>query len=532
MTNEYDSLMQKYYPKELMIEIFSQYYGEDKREFIEKVIDEVPVIFIVKDMLSFKIKQTFKGDAEKDGVELIEKLQEFAKGKHDQSTLEALIKNDTVIKDFGFDVKKIIKKNILTGKFSTISSEEAESFKNFIIYSVKDVKKFNDVVDINSVVEYYNKFVNEEKYFAINPTIEDDKLVIKNNDNLVLKHYFTNHKYETAKKLLNLTEEDEQFLIDLITSKNDLKFVEDKNGQHIIKNINRLFGTNHKTIDGVLNDGNLKFFIEVITITRKNVIPLIRDSNIEKQNYISLGLNEEIYTEFLQEFRDNPVSAIHSMNPKLKNEYIVLQLDNLNYDLRVVLHELNHALAVNDDYKNSGITIESTPLNEIINEFLTGRAIQNYKGKLEDVDSKSVYDPGINFMEKFLIAFEGKFKESQLVGKQGKAMNVLNDYFGFLNFFLVQDYVKKMERLRWGSIIERNAINTDILTWLEDYKKDPNILNEIPEDYFDDMITIIEFNNYLDKMIECKMKFERGEEHIINPNECSYNNTNNKTVIS
>ncbi len=509
MSKEYDEFLQEYYPKDLYIDMFSQYYGEDHKEFVKSRIESVPVVLVTSDILSLKLKQIFKEDYQIEGTKLLKDLKAIAKNESSKEAITNLVKNREIIKQLGFDVTKIVGKQKLTGKLVIMPTEETNRFISFIDPS-KNIEAMKDLIDIDSIVDHYNVCCRDNTRYRFEVHIIDGTLRF---DTIAINSEM--HWNSDSKPILNLTDQDKEFLLDLILTKNNLSKNDSK---YVLKSVNRIFNKEYKNINEILADHEA-FFL-VAHDVKTEISKVSKKVNSNTYCLIPQELNEQDYLDAFEYIRTTGYDGFYSLQYGEKKELIAILTDRDNKSIGS--HEANHAISVNgkDLEIDCGLHGHYMGLNEIVNEFLNKRAIENYNNNPNNIekidDGGSGYDVGVKFMEKFLITYEDKFKESYLAGEANNTTSwgVLSKYFGFNNLHNLCIYAEKIRENNWGHFT-RNFGANDIVNWIEEYKKHPEILNDIPAKYKDDIIDFIQFDRLLELLIERKQHFEKGDDSYI-----------------
>ena len=537
MSNEtlYNEYIKEVFPRELFVEIFSKYYGEDKKEFICDSIENIKVAFIPKKVSSYKIKQAYyecRGNVsdeqyEKEAGSLIFELDELVNGNiPSRVIIDTLIKNQDIIEKLGFDLHQIIKRSKVLKMLSIVPTEETNRFKDFIANEVKNTKVTAENIEFNSFINYYNKCASENKLFNFTSNRENDLFSVMPSESWKLTEQdFSSNKFFIIGEL---KKEDKEFIFDLFESKSNIDNLDKNMSQYVVKNINRIFGTTHKNIKEILSDPRLMMFFSCIEEVKIHTKQFIYDQNINTQQFIAPELTADEYNELSSYFSNSACAAVFYNHINGVESVIGIPILE-KFPLSYSIHEVNHALGLNVNgdtgFARFGIEDERTKegsirFNEIVNEFLTKRAIENYNSKLSD-PSKSVeiaecgYDIGIKLMEKFLLKFEDKLKDCQLAETTSQMANViLENYIGIENYYKIRDFAADISENNGGwfnvpikskfPIKRAMGINDlcNIADWLEEYEKNPEIIDLVPKEDLGKVIKFIEMHKFFDKLVE------------------------------
>ena len=388
-SKKYNDYVNAFCPPDKIIEWFTLYYGESKREYIESVIKNVPVIFIPRKTIDIDILLAYKKvcpnltiDKLKDCAEMFFML--LADLVTDGTILSRGITDIEikVLKELGFSPSKLLLKHKEADIFKLAKNEEAERLKNYVIHSINRSEINNDVLDIDSYVSMFNKMAESGRLFP-----RDIKIYKKGDKFTVSESGFANKDEKFTPDIAkiddyNLTEEDKQFLSDLINS-GSLRSGE--NDEYIISKINKIFHKNHASIDDIKDDESLYLLFSLNKRLKRRLKDVVLASNINKEDFIPAN-NPEMENIFIEEIIGftNASNDAGSYNPKDKTMQITLDKSSLSMSMTLTMHEYNHALShiLNNcgfNEVNSGLlgNRKSPAFNEIVNEYLTQQIIEN-----------------------------------------------------------------------------------------------------------------------------------------------------------
>lgn len=371
---KFEELLAEYCPKNLYIDMFTKYYGEEHKEYIKKRIEDTPVVLVADDMFYFQFQHIFKDRYKTDGAELIRSLKSLSKGNDSKEIIDCLIKNRKELEELGFDVFKIIGKNKLTGKLVLLKSEETKRLMDFVKPPLKSTE---DKIDIESIIKFYNVALEEEMVF--HPQLEMDEhgqFVVTRKANGLLGSITVPQKkliYTGDMAIL-------QFMSDLIFMENEIDFFTHNESKYLLKHINNLFGTKYKTLKDLMNDSELALFMDYLKLIRGEVSLLSkRTKRGDIASFVDPKLSKDAYERCLHKF-ESPIAGFYGALEDGPQEALV-SIKLSAKTRRVGSHEFNHVISDNEDGRGVSVYQDEyagNALNEIINEFLNKRAIESY----------------------------------------------------------------------------------------------------------------------------------------------------------
>lgn len=529
--NRFQKHFKKIYDKKEIIEFYVNYYGEEYREHIEKRLNTVATAVVVPDEIQYivqsELKEKYENRSdvnwEERSNELLTVFQRLADNQRldfdlDGKTINGdfvLAREAKVIKELGFNVKKILRKN--NNGYQVVNGAETEKFRNYIrmLEKEKRIEPFG-IDELKKIIRSYNFNAKELKLYS-------GESIRYNKDGTceLVPEYKIEKEYNCAEFppiSKELTEEDVKFLNDLIMSKGPATEWTDDYAEYVLKGVNRLFDKNFTSIQEVAEKLELFFDITARCYER------VESKKDQNRNYRT----EKIYNkadyvpDTFQEgykFEDRVPAAYYG-----RNDSIILKLSTRT-NKAMILHEVNHALSANVRYKASGhlcTAFGHDPtkggFNEVVNEFLTMQALEkNYNMPVNQLPD-NIYRPieytaGVELMKPFLLKFEKKLKECQM----GDACKILTDFIGEVNYRRLEIFANSLEGYNYGNFImeikEDGKIvdkTSTVAEWLTLYKSgnDENIeYKQGSIGYFEYFLS---FDKFLQDLVANFHEFEQG----------------------
>lgn len=520
MSKKYEELKNKYCPDELIKDMAVAYYGEENRKKIEKQIDNTSVVFVAKNLNRVEVKDAFRKqfpnateeEINKKAAIFIKNLQELNAEELSSFAPNFIAQNSKIFQLLGFDVSKILLRHKATGALKlNEKSEETQKVINYGKYSISKKDINEDVVDIDKFIQTYNNCANRKETFKLLPTTNNlnGKLEISNHYAFPLNDY-SNLGVEYPK--LNITNnKDKKFLADFLASDFSTAKGISESEKYIVDGINRIFNRNHTSYDEILQDRSLDIFFDIKKEAYTQIYNFIIEKNVNKTDFVAS--DEQQYNDAMAQFKtDLNTTAFHDANKKTLNIPV-----HENISFGSIAHEFNHAIGTNDENQVSAFSGESTGLNEIFNEFLTMRMMDNYKDKIDStIDIKknrnSNYHSGIDVMMPFLSKYEGKIKECQL---SDNAPKVLQDFIGKSNYEKLKDYANLLAKNQYGkfcsAIVYKGKKIVDINQFMQIYKQDTSIMEMVPKNELEKVEQSLEYNKFMEQLVEHYEEFEKGD---------------------
>lgn len=513
MSKQQQELENKWFPREKLIKAFVHYYGEEHRKHIEETINSQKFVMVATDLAKYEIMQMFKEKYKNnEKINYEERAETFIinlESLNDHSNLFSpliLGKDMDILAKMGFDVKKIIKRDKETGLPVLNEGKETEQLRTYMETSKKWGKIIDRQLDIDQVAEYYNKCIDDGclRKMRIGIDCVMDKYKVENCFGYSPKAYDTSNFPKIKQPL---TKEDKNLLNDILSAKGPMVFWNDGFSKYVLDGVNKIFGKEYKTIKEFSEDKSLMIFFEIRKLYILERDKRLKMDNINHEEYKSKEDKEAIYEE-AQTHLYNGAAAYH------KGVIVAAQM-NQNTNMRTIIHEVNHAVA------GDAGKFDNVGLNEIVNEFLTGRLcdslLEEQKAELGvKTDSKSLYFVALNCMKRFLLKFENVFKQGQL----GNACKNLKNFIGEKNYVFVEAIGTSFQNMNYGifnvPIIKDGHNNVSRADeWLELYEKDPIKASQINDDIKStqkesELGLIISMVDYLDRLVENYQEFEQG----------------------
>ena len=518
-SQKYNDYVNHVCPPDKIIEWLTNYYGEDKKDYIASVIKNTPVIFIPGNTnLQDMIIACKKAYPDISVHELIDHVQTLENVLRELVEFDGIIPGDImdkemkVLKELGFEPSKILLKNKEKNMYKLAQNEETKRLKNYFNFSINKSEINNNVFNMNSFVDAYNKIASRDQpaYVGIHATKFGDKYSFReyglwqNGDK---KFSPGQSKIEIS----NLSEEDKQLLLDFINLPSLMRV---DNEEYIVNGLNKIFNKNHKSIRDIRNDESLALLLSLKNNIKKTLKNAIFESNINKEDFIPVN-NPEAKKVLDRQLNDlvNGYNAAGSYCAKAKSLQFVLDSSGFSMSLGLILHEYNHAIS--DCLGTCGFgDFYGWEFNEIVNEYLTQQAISKISNQdksewIGDVNPDSLYNTGVNFMKGFLDAYEEKLKECQL----GDAEKILSDFIGVENFEALVQIGAEIGNKKFSFFLTniewKGRQISNISEFIEIYKTDPEIIKSLPEEHQITLTYFIQANKFLEDLVAHHKDFEQ-----------------------
>jgi len=509
--------------KELIDEIISRqeiietcvaFYGEESREYISKKFNNVKFKYAYRDELAYKVYAVFKQKYQDKGVNFedmanryIYMLENLA---HENTIVHAgaLARDASALTALGFNYKKIIRKN-QDGLFEIIDGPETDKLKEFIKTHSK--KKKSDQV----------KSINLEKRIALYNLCAKENVLASTKENLSLyKQYhedymkikeYTPDKDKPFLSIENLDKQKTEFLYDFFTSKGPEALWNEKFAAYIINGFNNLFNKKYQSLQEILADPQLTMFFDF----KKHYMTELVDSHVRFNKVDSM--NKKVGPNNVSTSEDIVEQSNINAQYSAWNDCIEIPLSG-DLNLLTILHECGHCLGSYEYEDNgkilhaTGFSNQSIALTEIVNEYLTQRKIEHidketvHKSTIKLDDRDCAYNPGVDFMRKFLAKFEPMLKKCQTCG--GDPFKIMTDFIGFQNAKNIVEIATALEVINYGKMLfsGEKEIKT-ISDVLKDYRKNPEKYKE-----YDAIIKNFDkMYKFMDEMVEKYAEFEQGK---------------------
>ena len=510
MENPIRQIEEKFIQKSESINVMVNYFGKENRTLVEERINNTKLIYFPQDIAKYEIVQQFKEKYKNESNETYKKqadifitnLENLA-NRVDLVEPLILLKYKDILKNLSFDVDKIVVKNKETGLYEIIFSEETAKLISYIKFNTINSDRFNIFCDVDNIIKTY-------KLLKGNIPNENNSCICFNKNGeigLNLRCEFENFYSKFYCDIKQpLSQKEKEFIDDIFSIKHITPFM--KNEKYIISNINNLFNKNYKTLDDLFKDDSMQSFLELrnyFSEIRSNLIKYANTNHVFREYY---GDEEYSFLEvyFAQRLT---LAGVHVLDLNRKN-FIGIPLGE-NTNSNTVIHEFNHAIAGKS-------SLESYAFDEIVNEYLTIRQIENMSKDIKqkcnfEKENKNAYTTSVKFFKKFLDKYEYVFKRSRLndniredLIKEFDNNKILAEY----KYDTIINICNTLEMYNFGNIQyldNNNEIKEiNINEFIESYYKNPNYVVELLKNiYNEDVLMFLGYivwcNEFLDRVI-------------------------------
>ena len=264
----FKKVQKEIFPKKKIIEFCVNYYGEQYRGKITKIIEALDVVFVAEDLLGYGLNVLFKKEYEGYDKEIIDweeralifktNLTEFVNGS-DLFRPEILARDSKILHQMGFNIRKIIKVEA-EGGISIIDSEETKRLKDYINSlnppAIKKVSGYH-------IVDLYEKCAKENKLFNLYVSMgQGDKLFVSY-DQKVKLNFRSDLKFpELPKGFMDFVDSEHvDFLEDFVSAKGKLDSWSEEESKYILNGMNKLFNKNFQTMQEFIKDESMELII-------------------------------------------------------------------------------------------------------------------------------------------------------------------------------------------------------------------------------------------------------------------------------
>ena len=524
MASQYDRLKEEYFPKDLIVDIATRYYGEERRQAIKDFLD-INIVFLVDNQFKLRLRELFEEKYKSSMFgydytdELVEKfftnISNLIQKGVDSFNPEEFKKDADIFEKLGFDIMKILKKDKQTGKVVLADSEETQRLIDCIVldnksehvslYTFSVLKAYNEAAEKGGVVapEFKIEEGEENKFYinVANSFIQKVESTSPNNDLELLK----------IKEDISL--EHLQMLNKILTMRgSNIGVWKDEKADIFVECINELFNTKYSSISEITGDPKMSYFLSFRAQCAEYYDQYVRAYNLVNKGVLAPEGYQIDNGEVVRYALENP-DVLQWTEIGDKNRIVIIA-GRYAIDGGTTIHESNHAL-----------TNVRQPLNrsikEIINEYLKTKMVKfaTYEEKVRlkiRENGNCAYSAAVVFMLPFLDMCEEEMKNGVFSRTVNGIVENVKSLIGEENWQIIEEQTKKIEDRNWGHFVR--AINIDgkkirdVNEFIQEYRKNPDL--EIPNDIsLEDRQALqeaIEFDKFLCKIVEHKSEFKQG----------------------